>query len=375
MRITIVQGAFLPVPPLMGGAVEKVWFALGKEFAQRGHQVTHISRCYENLPQDEIIDGVRYLRVPGFDTPKSITTLKFFDFIYSLRVLKILPKADILVTNTFWLPILSRNLAHGLVYVHVARYPKGQMKLYKHVARLQTVSSPIAEAIKQEAPQSISKVRVIPYPRQENIGIHQQQPLNEQEKIILYVGRIHPEKGIEILIHAFQKLVGFGFHDWKLVIVGPWETKLGGGGNTYYQHLRSQAQALGDKIEWVGSVFDPLKLQSYYRQAKLFVYPSLAERGETFGLAALEAMSHECATLVSNLKCFQDYITDGKTGFIFDHQSKDPVVTLAEKIKMLISSQSQLEKIGHNGYKKSLEYTLPRIADLYLSDFTSLIQV
>jgi hypothetical protein len=37
MRITIVQGAFLPVPPVLGGAVEKIWFALGKEFASRGH--------------------------------------------------------------------------------------------------------------------------------------------------------------------------------------------------------------------------------------------------------------------------------------------------------------------------------------------------
>src|SRR5579862_3380431 len=31
LKITIVQGAFFPVPPLMGGAVEKVWFTLGRE--------------------------------------------------------------------------------------------------------------------------------------------------------------------------------------------------------------------------------------------------------------------------------------------------------------------------------------------------------
>ena len=35
MKITIVQGAFLPVPPLMGGAVENIWFALGQDFARR----------------------------------------------------------------------------------------------------------------------------------------------------------------------------------------------------------------------------------------------------------------------------------------------------------------------------------------------------
>ena len=43
MKITIVLGAFFPVPPIMGGAVEKVWFALGQEFARRGHEVVQIS--------------------------------------------------------------------------------------------------------------------------------------------------------------------------------------------------------------------------------------------------------------------------------------------------------------------------------------------
>ena len=39
MKITIVLGAFFPVPPIKGGAVEKIWFALGQEFARRGHDV------------------------------------------------------------------------------------------------------------------------------------------------------------------------------------------------------------------------------------------------------------------------------------------------------------------------------------------------
>ena len=36
-------GAFLPVPPIKGGAIEAVWFLLGQEFAKHGHEVTHIS--------------------------------------------------------------------------------------------------------------------------------------------------------------------------------------------------------------------------------------------------------------------------------------------------------------------------------------------
>ena len=35
MKITIVLGAFLPVPPVMGGAIEKSWFTLAQEFVSR----------------------------------------------------------------------------------------------------------------------------------------------------------------------------------------------------------------------------------------------------------------------------------------------------------------------------------------------------
>src|SRR6266480_860456 len=104
MKITIVLGAFFPVPPTMGGGVEKVWFSLAPEFAKRGHDVVMVSRKMPELPGEETIDGVRHLRVYGFDTPHSLTWLKFLDLIYSLRVMSILrsrrmselPRADII---------------------------------------------------------------------------------------------------------------------------------------------------------------------------------------------------------------------------------------------------------------------------------------
>src|SRR5690349_23567907 len=113
----------------MGGAVEKVWFALGREFARRGHEVVQISRKHPSLSATETIDGVRHIRLRGFDQPRSIVWLKFLDLVYSWRVRRVLPAADLLVTNTFWLPILERTPKHGLLYVHVARQPKGQMNL------------------------------------------------------------------------------------------------------------------------------------------------------------------------------------------------------------------------------------------------------
>src|SRR5881227_1103196 len=131
MKITIVLGAFLPIPPVMGGAIEKSWFALAQEFVSRNHDVTIISRALPQFARHEIVDGIRHLRVRGFDMPRSLIWLKILDFFYSLRVRRILPVADILITNTFWLPVLVRDPSRGKLYLHVGRYPKGQMWLYQ----------------------------------------------------------------------------------------------------------------------------------------------------------------------------------------------------------------------------------------------------
>src|SRR5205823_7372267 len=204
MRITIVLGAFFPVPPTMGGGVEKVWFTLAPEFVKRGHEVVIVSRKTPERLREETIEGVKHLRVDGFDTPRSLLWLKFLDLIYSLRTKSILPEADIIVTNTFWLPILLRDSKRGKIYVHVGRYPKGQMRFYGKAARLQAPSRSIARAIASEAPRLEHKVRAIPYPVTRSIRQRTDSPertitaspaaIGDREKIMLFVGRVHPEK-------------------------------------------------------------------------------------------------------------------------------------------------------------------------------------
>src|SRR5437899_8460569 len=116
MKITVVLGAFFPVPPTMGGGVEKVWFTLASEFVKRGHEVVMVSRKMPELLCEETIDGVRHLRVDGFDTPRSLLWLKFHDLIYSLRASSIFRAADIIVTDTFWLRISLRDWRRPILY-------------------------------------------------------------------------------------------------------------------------------------------------------------------------------------------------------------------------------------------------------------------
>ena len=374
MKITIVLGAFLPVPPVMGGAVEKIWFALSQEFARRGHEVVLVSRALPELPRSEMRDGVKHFRVRGFDTPRSLLWLKFLDLIYSIRTLSILPAADIIVTNTFWLPILLRNSRRGRVYVHVARYPKGQMRFYGKAARLQTPSRAVAQAVAAEAPKLAQKVTVIPYPAPGLTGKLEPPPFAERERTILFVGRVHPEKGVHLLVDAFANAARTLSADWKLMIVGPTEKKYGGGGGPYLAALANAAEQAQDRIIFRGPLFDPIALEREFRSARLFVYPSLAEKGESFGLAPLEAMAHGCAVLVSNLDCFHDFIRDGETGFMFDHRAANPADALRKKIENALADETLPARVAEAGYRKSAEYSLSHVADQFLNDFNSVVK-
>lgn len=375
MNITIVQGPFFPIPPLLGGAIEKSWHSLGIEFGRRGHAVTHISRQYGDLSPDEIVERVHHLRMRGYDAPKSKILWHLLDLRYALRVLPVLPDADILVTHSNWLPAIVRAPRYGALYVHIGRYPKGQTRvLYRHAARLQTGSNAVSRAIAAQDPKSAAKVRVIPPPltnAAERIDV--QQSWDERQRSILFAGRVHPEKGLELLLAAFRLLVRSGMHDWRLLIVGPWEAKFGGGGQEFYQALVRQSHDLADKIDWIGPIFDADALNLYYKKARLFVYPSLAERGESFGLAPLEAMACGCPALVSALECFKDFVQDGRSGFAFDHRSTTPAQALAGGLQEILANQHDLVSTAVRAYEVAETFALARVADLFIEDFASLL--
>ena len=256
MRITIALGAFLPVPTIMGGAVEKVWLALAEEFARRGHEVTMISRSIPQFAESEMNNGVRHIRVRGFDAPRSLLWLKALDLIYSLRAKSKLPVADVLVTNTFWLPVVVKNSSAGQLYVHVARFPKGQLRFYSRARRLQGPSRVVVKAIQEQAPALADRTVVIPYPAPSNVSSAGLPPLANRERIILFVGRIHPEKGVHFLVEAFAREARTLFAGWKLMIVGPAEEKFGGGGADFLRSLERLAEGLGDQVTFAGPIFD-----------------------------------------------------------------------------------------------------------------------
>jgi glycosyltransferase involved in cell wall biosynthesis len=198
--------------------------------------------------------------------------------------------------------------------------------------------------------------------------------MSEPKNIVLYTGRIHPEKGVHLLIAAFLRMMATGQRGWTLRILGPWTTAQGGGGADYREELLRQAAKAEGAIELLEPIFDETALVAHYREAALFAYPSLAERGETFGLAALEAMGAGCAPIVSALGCFTDFIRDGENGIVFNHRAADPVAELTEALLTLVQSPDRRARMRRAAWTTARNYTLRKIADELIDDFRSLIE-
>ncbi|MBK8475433.1 MAG: glycosyltransferase family 4 protein [Opitutaceae bacterium] len=370
MRITIVQGAFFPVPPIMGGAVEKVWFGLGQELARRGHSVLHLSRRHPQLPDTETIAGVQHLRVSGFKQPRSLALLKLKDLLFSLAARRHLPEADILVTNSFWLPMLVRSARPGRLCVNVNRFPRGQMRFYLHAARLQAVSGVIREAIVEQTPAAAGITALLPNPLPADFAVPAtppDKPVGRDE--FLFVGRIHPEKGLDLLVTAFGEYLRTAPRPARLRIVGPAAPELGGAGPAFLGRMQQLAAACGPAIEWLGPVFDSAELRALYASSHFLVYPSTAAQGEASPVTPVEAMAGACVPIVSNLRCFDDYVADGRNAFVFG-LAGSPAAQLAAT--MARAAAAPLPALQAAALATARDYTVQRVCDRYEADFRSL---
>jgi glycosyltransferase involved in cell wall biosynthesis len=278
-----------------------------------------------------------------------------------------------LITNTFWLPILAawRQQRLGLIVVDVARMPKGQMRFYSRSACLRANSSAVAQAISDEAPSLAGLIRTIPNPLP-----FLPPPMTEAERqpVILFCGRLHPEKGIALLIEAFSLACEQGLSGWTLRLVGPADTAAGGGGLSWLKSLLSGPQAAGLSIEWLGPIYNEQELLQHYQRVALFAYPSLAERGETFGLAPLEAMACGAVPIVSDLACFRDFITPGVNGLVFNHRAADAPTQLAHQILTIAADPEPRASMAEEALVVRQSHHPATIAREFLACFEALIQ-
>ncbi len=379
MRITIVMGFFLPVPPLAGGATEKTWHRLAGEFAARGHDVTVISRLWPGLPPQETRDGVRHVRVRGFAHTPSLPCNLWRDLQWSLRVARALPAADVTVANCVALPLLLglRRGRAGRLAVLPGRMPKGQFRVYRGVDRVLAVSTAVRDAVVAENRALAARIRICGNPIDwSGLAASPRTPASGAPVTVGFVGRLHREKGLEWLAGAARRLaLQSDLPPWRLVLCGPVDVAHGGSGPDFAAGLaQSLGAALGAaRFQLLEPEYDPDRLATVYRQMDIFCYPSLAVRGETFGVAVAEAMAAGAVPVVSALSCFDDFVHPGETGVVVDHAASNADARLADALAALIRFPARRSQLAHAAQVAVQAYDYPRFAERLLEDFSSLL--
>ena len=321
------------------------------------------------MPDHERINAVNMLRVSSRNRPSSKLAGYLYDLIYSLRVARIAPRGDIIVTNTFFLPIVLWRRSAGAIYVHVARMPRRQMGLYRRASRFHAVSEQVRQAVQLQSPALASKLFVVPNALAPAFSNVSSKPMEERVRIVLYVGRVAREKGLELLIQGFSRAQLPG---WRLVVMGPWDAAAGGDGDEYRDELSEAASSSAVDLELRPPTYDLTALVSAYSEAPIFVYPSVAE-GESFGMAPLEAMACGCAVIVSDLPCFLEFARPGENCLSFDHRGDHPAATLAVAIRRLAADPDYAQELATAGRAEAGRFTIGAIADALLADFNQTV--
>jgi glycosyltransferase involved in cell wall biosynthesis len=125
-------------------------------------------------------------------------------------------------------------------------------------------------------------------------------------RIVLFLGRIHPKKGCDLLIRAFAD-VARELPDAQLVFAGP-------GSDDVMAELRAIAQRAGvaDRITWTGMLQGDLKWGAFHA-SDVFALPS---HQENFGIAVVEAMACGLPVLISDkVNIWREVAADG-AGFV-----------------------------------------------------------
>jgi len=314
------------------------------------------------------------VRLPRWNRTGSTKVDLIKDLCHSNNAWRALPEADVTVTNCFWLPVLlriARRKKVGALNVHVQRFPKRQIRLYRGADRLSTVSEAIADAIRAQAPQLAGIVRVIGNPV--DVAVFQPDGPSRREpgcKTILYTGRVHPEKGLAILVKAYARL----HRDdatIRLRIIGPTDVARGGGGPAFVASLRAAAGTA--PIEFSANIADVHALASALRSCDVYCYPSIAFFGEASPVAPLEAMACGAVPVVSDLPQFGAYVINDVTGLTFPREAPEADAALARQLQRVLHEPATARRLRDAGVERAQAFSVDRIAEAHLEDFAGLV--
>jgi D-inositol-3-phosphate glycosyltransferase len=219
-------------------------------------------------------------------------------------------------------------------------------------------------------PPGVDVCRFYPIPKDEAMEYIGVPPCG---KMILFVGRIEPLKGLIILLEAIARLKQIDRlkeAQFCLIVIGG-DPDVGSekvsAEMVRIQALRTQ-YGLEDMVTFLGKRAQDT-LPYYYSAAEMVVVPS---QYESFGMVALEAMACGTPVVASQVGGLAFLIQDGVTGFTVPVDDPD---ILADRMRTLLCSPELRETMGQKAMAYARGYAWERITDQLIGVYKQLSQV
>jgi glycosyltransferase involved in cell wall biosynthesis len=187
-------------------------------------------------------------------------------------------------------------------------------------------------------------------------GVQTENPVGSP--YLLYVGNAYPHKNLENLIVAFRLLLK-AYPDMRLVIVGK---------KDYFMNKLetiASRQGFKDRILFPGYVPNE-NLDSYYKHASIYVFPSLSEG---FGLPPLGAMSYGTPVVAARATCLPEVL--GEAAIYFNPRNP---ADIADTIEGVLNSPDEIARMRTLGPKQAAKYSWRRMAKQTLQIYQGLLQ-
>jgi phosphatidylinositol alpha-mannosyltransferase len=173
-----------------------------------------------------------------------------------------------------------------------------------------------------------------------------------EERIVLFVGRHEPRKGLAVLLEAMRRL-GPAVHLW-VAGEGP-------------QTARLREATLGDsRVEWLGAIGDGEKCRRL-RAADVLCAPSL--HGESFGVVLLEGMAAGICVVASDLPGYRNVARGGREAYLVPPGDS---VALADALGAALACGPETHGLVTAGAARAEEFSMDRLADRYAAIYRSL---
>jgi len=362
----MVTGTF---PPRNFGGVTNVSYNLAKLLAQRGHDVTIYTTDTGNNEWSRLkTQSIEFREGMAIRYFRNISNLLAFKYrLYlSIKILSVIKKErsnfDIIHIHehrTFLAVVVAYYArkykipyvvqAHGSVLPFFQKQTLKKFfdlffgyKILKNASKIIALTKTEAEQYKKMGVDE-DKIEIIPngidiseYNNLPKRGeFRKRYQINEKDKIVLYVGRLHENKGIGLLVEAFSE-ISKKLKYVKLVLVGP--------DDGYKQKLVELTKKLKieDKILFTGFVTNEEKTSAFV-DADVFVNP---RTDEIFGIVFLEACA--CGTPVVCAKgCGLADLINNKCGYAVEYNKKD----LQMAIYKILMKDLLRKKFGKEGIR------------------------